>query len=270
MNVHPSKAEVRFRDPGRVRSLVAGALRAALEAAGHRATVAGGLAAADVLAREEGSDPAGLTRWTPVIPEAETKSRLSGISGQQVRTFARFRIGALLAFGAHRSSAGMTGGGAGSNRHGLTPGASPDWPAPFDGLAAPSADASASAEPPLAELLDRPLGAARAQLHETYIVAQTRHSVVLVDQHAAHERLMYQRFGADLADGGVARQPLLLPEVVDHGGAKVAALAEEAEELARPASRSKGSAPAPCWCGRCRRSSASPTPGLVRDLGQEA
>ena len=53
-----------------------------------------------------------------------------------------------------------------------------------------------------------PLGAARAQLHETYILAQTRDSVVIVDQHAAHERLVYERMKAMLAQGGVARQGL--------------------------------------------------------------
>ncbi len=82
-----------------------------------------------------------------------------------------------------------------------------------------------------AELLDRPLGAARAQVHETYIVAQTRDSMVIVDQHAAHERLVYERIKAALADGGVARQALLIPEVVELDGDEVAALAEAAEDF---------------------------------------
>ena len=64
-------------------------------------------------------------------------------------------------------------------------------------------------------MLDRPLGAARAQLHETYIVAQTRDSVVIVDQHAAHERLVYERMKAMLAQGGVPARGCLIPVVVD-------------------------------------------------------
>jgi DNA mismatch repair protein MutL len=110
-------------------------------------------------------------------------------------------------------------------------GFSEDWQAPLEGLVAPSADASAALHPPPERLLDRPLGAARAQLHETYIVAQTRHSVVIVDQHAAHERLVYQRCKAALAEGGAARQALLIPEVVDLDGDEVAALAAVAPEL---------------------------------------
>src|SRR2546423_1284834 len=90
----------------------------------------------------------------------------------------------------------------------------------------------ASAEPPSADLLDRPLGAARAQLHETYIVAQTRTSVVIVDQHAAHERLVYERLKAALANGGVARQVLLIPEIVELDADEAAALAEAAPALA--------------------------------------
>ena len=180
VNVHPSKAEVRFRDAGRVRGLVAGALRAALEAAGHRASVAGGRAATAVLARSTGSDPQGLTPF---------------------------------------------------QRSGAKRGFAEDWQAPLDGLSAPSGDARASLDAPAPELLDRPLGAARAQLHETYIVAQTRDGMVIVDQHAAHERLVYERLKAALAEGGVARQALLIPEVVDLDGDEAAALTEAAPDL---------------------------------------
>jgi DNA mismatch repair protein MutL len=77
-----------------------------------------------------------------------------------------------------------------------------------------------------------PLGAARAQLHGTYVVAQTADGLVIVDQHAAHERLVYERMKAALADNGVARQGLLLPEVVELDEAAASRLAARAEELA--------------------------------------
>jgi DNA mismatch repair protein MutL len=103
-------------------------------------------------------------------------------------------------------------------------------------------DVSARAEPappgmaepdaPAFDPLDHPLGAARAQVHETYIVAQTRDGVVIVDQHAAHERLVYERMKAELAEGGVARQALLLPEVVELDQAEAERVAARAEELA--------------------------------------
>ena len=79
---------------------------------------------------------------------------------------------------------------------------------------------------------DMPLGAARAQLHETYVVAQTADGIVIVDQHAAHERLVYERMKKALAAGGIARQPLLIPEVVDLDPSEVARLAARAGELA--------------------------------------
>ncbi|HEY2135872.1 MAG TPA: DNA mismatch repair endonuclease MutL [Xanthobacteraceae bacterium] len=97
----------------------------------------------------------------------------------------------------------------------------------------PSADARivpVEAEP---DLIDRPLGAARAQVHETYIVAQTRDGVVIVDQHAAHERLVYERMKAALAASGVARQILLIPDVVELDEADVERLTARAGELAR-------------------------------------
>ena len=194
VNVHPAKAEVRFRDAGAVRSLIAGALRQALEAAGHRASAAGGVQAIETLARGvqsnvrngDGSPPyAGVQAWS-----------------------------------------------GGASRGNLPRGFAEAMQAPFADLATPSADAGAATEPVQADLVDRPLGAARAQLHETYIVAQTRDAVVIVDQHAAHERLVYERVKAALANGGVTRQLLLIPEIVELDADEAAALAEQAGELA--------------------------------------
>ena len=83
-----------------------------------------------------------------------------------------------------------------------------------------------------ADPIDQPLGAARAQLHETYVLAQTRDGLVIVDQHAAHERLVYERMKRQIETGGVARQTLLLPEVVNLDPAEAERVAARAEELA--------------------------------------
>jgi DNA mismatch repair protein MutL len=96
----------------------------------------------------------------------------------------------------------------------------------------PSADARAAANAG-ADLIERPLGAARAQVHETYIVAQTRDGMVIVDQHAAHERLVYERMKAALEKSGVARQILLIPDIVELDECDVERLAARADELAR-------------------------------------
>ncbi len=87
-------------------------------------------------------------------------------------------------------------------------------------------------EAPAQSAPDTPLGVARAQLHETYVVAQTADGIVIVDQHAAHERLVYERMKKALANGGVARQPLLIPEVVDLDPSEVTRVSERAAELA--------------------------------------
>jgi len=86
--------------------------------------------------------------------------------------------------------------------------------------------------PESAPVPDTPLGVARAQLHETYVVSQTADGIVIVDQHAAHERLVYERMKKALANGGVARQPLLIPEVVDLDPSEVTRVSERADELA--------------------------------------
>jgi DNA mismatch repair protein MutL len=76
------------------------------------------------------------------------------------------------------------------------------------------------------------LGAARAQIHENYIVTQTADGLIVVDQHAAHERLVYERIKTQLEKGGVTRQPLLLPEVVELDSAAITALLDRQGELA--------------------------------------
>ncbi len=80
---------------------------------------------------------------------------------------------------------------------------------------------------------DRPLGLAKAQLHRAYIVAETETGLVLVDQHAAHERLVYEKLKAGLAQGGIARQGLLIPEIVEMDESDAAALIGAREELDR-------------------------------------
>jgi DNA mismatch repair protein MutL len=83
-----------------------------------------------------------------------------------------------------------------------------------------------------ADLLDRPLGAARTQIHETYIVSQTRDGLIVVDQHAAHERIVYEKLKASLAKNGVQRQILLIPEIVELDEATVEKLVARTDELA--------------------------------------
>ncbi|MDF2765576.1 MAG: mutL, partial [Rhodospirillales bacterium] len=102
--------------------------------------------------------------------------------------------------------------------------------APLPGTEAPAAPPPAPA--PQAQPANFPLGAARAQLHGTYIVAETPDGLVIVDQHAAHERLVYERMKAALANGGIARQALLLPEVVELEESAAARLVARAGELA--------------------------------------
>jgi DNA mismatch repair protein MutL len=102
--------------------------------------------------------------------------------------------------------------------------------AAFD-VGAPTADVRFQ-EQPSADLLDRPLGAARTQIHETYIVSQTRDGLIVIDQHAAHERIVYEKLKASLAKNGVQRQILLIPEIVELDEATVERLLTRAEELA--------------------------------------
>jgi DNA mismatch repair protein MutL len=186
VNVHPAKAEVRFRDAGLVRGLIVGALRHALASAGHRAS-------------------------TTVATAALGAARPHGGAGMPY-------------------PAALWGERPGPAMVGLAEDTAP-YGAPLPGTDAPSAAPGAAT---IQEAMSaHPLGAARAQLHETYIVAQTADGIVIIDQHAAHERLVYERMKAALESGGVARQMLLIPEVVEFEDESSARrVADRAGELA--------------------------------------
>lgn len=119
-------------------------------------------------------------------------------------------------------------------------GARPMMPTPPIGFAE-AAQPSARIEPyqaPVAETVeqnrpDLPLGAARAQVHENYIIAQTETGIVIVDQHAAHERLVYERLKHQMADNGIAAQALLIPEIVELSDNDATLLLSHADDLAR-------------------------------------
>jgi len=189
VNVHPAKAEVRFRDPGLVRGLMIGALRHALAGAGHQASTTVASAA--------------LGSFRPGQGGYQPGPRAGGFSAWQSGGWSQAAPASLP--GLEALSARVDQGLA-------------EEPAPYD--------------PATVDPLDQPLGAARAQLHETYVLAQTRDGLVIVDQHAAHERLVYERMKSEISAGGVARQTLLLPEVVNLDPAEAERVAARAEELA--------------------------------------
>jgi len=200
VNVHPAKAEVRFRDSERVRGLIVGALQHTLAEAGHRASAT--VADQALAAAQPRTNPA------PARPA-------SGPVHQPP---------AGMADAAHAYHAPLPELDAAPQARTEAPSAQPS-PTPDPAAPAAEDEASETGE-------THPLGAARAQLHANYIVAQTADGLVIVDQHAAHERLVYERMKGELAEKGVARQMLLIPEVVELDAASAARLAERTDELA--------------------------------------
>jgi DNA mismatch repair protein MutL len=218
VNVHPAKAEVRFRDPALVRGLIVGALRHALHAAGHRASTT---VAADALS---GFRPhTGEALYSPSSPSAQSFGQAApGWSGWQGWSQPAAAAQNLPGLNERSARVEHTWSGEAAAASFRTLG---DIQAEHAGQIAPGAQT-----PP--DLIDYPLGAARAQLHGTYIVAQTRDGLVVVDQHAAHERLVYERMKVQMADGSVTRQALLTPEVVELDSAEAERVAAKADELA--------------------------------------
>ncbi|MFN3525145.1 MAG: DNA mismatch repair endonuclease MutL [Paracoccus sp. (in: a-proteobacteria)] len=165
VNVHPAKAEVRFRDPQTARGLVVSALRHAMAGAGHRASATLGQATAQA--------------FQPEPQSAHSPYRAQHPSGPAIRA----------AFEAQAPAPLLDAGFAES---------------------AASARFEAAGDAPVTA----PLGAARAQIHENYIIAQTEDGMIIVDQHAAHERLVYERLKAQAETRSVTTQALLIPEIV--------------------------------------------------------
>jgi DNA mismatch repair protein MutL len=190
VNVHPAKADVRFRDPGLVRGLIVGAIREAMAREGDRASTTG--AAGMMRAFRPGFSPPPTARTTPWTPAA-SPFRPHEYQAQEWRQ-PEFHSAAQFEERAQGN---------------------------FDSLTVPAARADISAErlsaPAQAGQEDSRyrLGAARAQLHENYIVAQTGDGLVIVDQHAAHERLVFEAMRKAIGAERLASQVLLIPEIID-------------------------------------------------------
>ena len=192
-NVHPAKTEVRFRNAGLVRALIVHALKEGLAREGKR-TAANSDGAA-IMAFRPGSIPRPGGGWdwrrSPSFPAAPAPPAYAN----------------ALPANAFAEAAQTV----------------------FD-TGTPTADVRYE-QTPASNLIDSPLGAARTQIHENYIVAQTRDGLVIVDQHAAHERIVYERLKASLEQNGVQRQILLIPEIVEMDEPTVEKLVARADEL---------------------------------------
>ncbi|MBM6579019.1 DNA mismatch repair endonuclease MutL [Microvirga sp. BT689] len=186
VNVHPAKTEVRFRDPNFVRGFVVAALKEAITRHAFRASSTGGMRTLESL-RPQGALPSSR----PAYPHRTHAIRPAG-------AFANWQAPLDAPDHSYAPASGLA-----------------ERQASLPDLSAPSADSRATLQEAEPHTEESPLGAARAQLHGTYIVAQTQDGIVIVDQHAAHERLVYERLKRERAASGIGRQLLLIPEVVD-------------------------------------------------------
>ncbi len=195
VNVHPAKAEVRFQDAALVRGLIVGGLKHALAAAGHLAstTVADATLEAFKAPGSHDTTPSWDGEYRQHQPAYKHLKGLAGAPYTGTYYSGNLAVDAAPEARQHASAEDLH-----QNNH--------------------AAD-------------NFPLGAAMAQIHENYIVAQTADGLVLVDQHAAHERLVYERMKAALADGGIKRQALLLPEIVEMDAASAERLLDRKAEL---------------------------------------
>ena len=203
VNVHPAKAEVRFKDAAAVRSLLVGGLVTRLRDGSIQATGAGGDAAMGKFVSGLMDAPGGATG----ADETSASGEMGRLGNPML---SNERRSAFLLQPTNLPDTDLLGDEA-------VPAARPAFDAPYK-------------EP---DRIQRKhlLGAARAQLHKTYIVAETEDGLTIIDQHAAHERLVMERMKIALAEKGVASQTLLLPEVVSLADHYAAALVDATEML---------------------------------------
>ncbi|WP_159947464.1 DNA mismatch repair endonuclease MutL [Rhizobium sp. 18065] len=186
VNVHPAKSDVRFRDPGLVRGLIVGAVRQALQREGDRSSTTG--AGGMLRAFRPGFNPQPSANWS------------AGTS--PYRPVGNDTIPMTAAYPSPGASSGFAFAEGGQ--------------AAFEALSQPTARSEASVVTAAAEPVSNfPLGAARAQVHANYIVAQTGDGLVIVDQHAAHERLVFEQMRKALTGRRLPSQGLLIPEIID-------------------------------------------------------
>lgn len=207
VNVHPAKTEVRFRDPGMVRGLIISALKHALHQGGFQSssTVAAGVLGAMRPAANIGGFGSSLPLsrgGSAPVPRSYASSYGGGSSGS---------------YGSLAESA--------SSAYQVQPFFQPQM------VAEPSARAEDIIEEKQS-IVSHPLGAARAQIHENYIIAQSEQGLVIVDQHAAHERLVYERFKAQVKEKGIEKQGLLTPEIISLDDTQIQCLMEYQAQLA--------------------------------------
>ncbi len=195
VNVHPAKSEVRFRDPGVARGLIVSALKHALADAGHRASTT--LSDATLGAMRPEPVRRGPARAYQM--DRPSKAALNAARQAQAPAFEELT----------------------NDLSGYTPELSV-----LEGSS--SSESTQEAEKPAESL---PLGAARGQVHENYIIAQTSDGMVIVDQHAAHERLVYEKLKHQMTKDGIAAQVLLIPEIVELSEEYCSRLMAMAEEL---------------------------------------
>ncbi|MEZ5758127.1 MAG: DNA mismatch repair endonuclease MutL [Emcibacteraceae bacterium] len=201
VNVHPAKAEVRFRESGVVRGLIVGALRYALSEAGHRASTTVSNAALGAFQSEQ--RPTASFQYARQQSFQIPPTRVSNAFSEMSRDF-------------HMP---------------LTEGNN-NFSPPMGRNEALEAETSTYIVPgENRDLAEYPLGAARGQLHETYIISQTEKGIIIVDQHAAHERLVYERMKKHMDEGNVPSQVLLLPEIVELDQSAVERLMTRQQEL---------------------------------------